>query len=71
MFLVIVERVREARQLFRFLKSLFEFKRIQIIAKSNTDKFLKFTNIVSRACYLLYWLFDNIYIFSKACNLDK
>lgn len=69
--IAIIERVREARQLFRFLKSLFEFKRIQIIAKSNTDKFLKLTNIISRGCYLLYWLFDNIYIFSKACNLDK
>jgi len=63
--------VREARQLFRVFKSLFEFKRIQIIQKSNTDNFLKVTNIISRSFYMLYWLFDNIYIFGKACNLHK
>ena len=63
--------MREARQLFRVFKSLFEFKRIQIIKHSNTDSFLKVTNIVSRSFYLLYWLFDNVYIFSKACNMHK
>ena len=57
--------------MFRIFKSLFEFRRIQIIHKSNTDTFLKLTNIISRSCYLLYWFFDNIYIFGKACDLHK
>jgi len=57
--------------MFRIFKSLFEFKRIQIIKNSNTDNFLKLTNIISRACYLLYWLFDNVYIFSKTCHLQR
>ena len=29
------------------------------------------TNIISRACYLVYWLLDNVYIISKVCNLDN
>ena len=70
-YFLVSEKVREARQLFRIFKSFFEFKRIQIIHKSNTDNFLKVTNIISRSFYLLYWLFDNIYIFSKAANLHK
>ena len=57
--------------MFRIFKSLFELKRIQIIRNSNTDNFLKITNIVSRSFYLLYWLCDNIYIFMKACDLHK
>lgn len=29
------------------------------------------TNILSRSFYLFYWLFDNIYIFSKSLNLHN
>ena len=67
----IIEQIREARQLFRLTKSLFEVKRIQIIATSNTDQFLKLTNIASRFFYMLYWFTDNIHILMKVLNLNK
>ena len=67
----IIEQIREARQLFRLTKSLFEVKRIQIIANSNTDQFLKLTNIASRFFYMLYWFTDNIHILMKVLNLNK
>ena len=35
------------------------------------DTFLKVTNILSRGFYLLYWFFDNFYIFSKSMGLHN
>ena len=46
-------------------------KRIQIIANSNTDRFLKLTNIASRFFYMLYWLMDNVHVLMKVLNLNK
>lgn len=68
---VIIERVLEARQLFRILKSFFELKRIENIYRSDTDNFLKTVNIVSRSCYLLYFFFDNLFILGKVTNMNK
>ena len=70
-FFLVSEKVRETRQLFRLFKSIFELKRIQIISRSNTDKFLKITNIASRFFYLLFWAADNVQIISKVCRLNK
>ena len=50
-------------------KSLAEIKRIKIILESNTDRFLKFTNVACRFFYMLYYVLDNMYIFSRVCNL--
>jgi hypothetical protein len=57
--------------LFRIFKSLFEIKRIQIILQciKDTDKFTLITNVSSRACYLMFWAFDNMYILSKIMNV--
>ena len=58
--------MRDARSLFRLLKFLFEIKRIQIITSFfKQDVFSAVTNVSSRFFYLLYWLFDNIYIILK------
>ena len=58
--------------MFRLFKSLFEVKRIQIILQciNNTDKFTLITNATSRAFYLLFWLFDNLYIVTKLLNVS-
>lgn len=69
-YLEIAEKTHEARKMFRLLKSLFEIKRIKLIATSSSDRFSRVTNISSRACYCLHYLFENIYIISKACNLQ-
>ena len=64
-------KVQDARSLFRLAKSLFEIKRIMIILQcvKTTDKFTLITNVTSRACYLLFWLFDNLYILLKIFNV--
>ena len=68
-YFLISEKTRECRQMFRLLKSLVEVKRIILIASSSTDSFSKFSNGMSRAFYLLHWLFENCYIISKSSNL--
>ena len=70
-YLEVSERTRAARQMFRLLKSLFEVKRIQLIANSSSDRFSRIANITSRACYCLHYLFENVYIIAKACNFQK
>ena len=70
-YLLFSEKIKESRQIFRLLKSLFEVKRIELIYKSNTDYFSRVTNITSRGFYLAYYLFDNIYIFGKCMSLHK
>ena len=52
-------------------KSLFEVKRIMIILQcvKTTDKFTLITNVSSRFFYLLFWLFDNLYILTKLLNV--
>jgi len=67
-YLEIAEKTREARQMFRLFKSLFEIKRIQLIASSSSDRFSRVANISSRACYCLHYLFENIFIISKTCK---
>ncbi len=57
--------------MFRLLKSLVEFKLIQMIAKSDQDKFSKVTNILSHTFYLLHWLCENVYIIAKICSFKK
>lgn len=59
--------------MFRLFKSLFEVKRIMIILQhvKTTDKFTLITNVSSRAFYLLFWLFDNLYILTKLFNVKR
>ena len=69
-YLQISEAMREARQLFRLFKSLFEVKRIHMIYESNSDRFSRVANIQSRSFYCLHYLFENVFIATKACNLQ-
>ena len=64
-------RFKEARQMFRLFKSLFEIKRMQLIVGSNSDRFSRLVNITSRAFYCLHYVLENIYIVVKACNIKK
>ena len=52
------------------MKSIFEIKRITIILQhiNETDKFTLITNVLSRACYFFYWMFDNVHIVTKILN---
>ena len=61
----------DSRSMFRLFKSLFEVKRISIILQcvKTTDKFTLVTNVFSRAAYLFFWLFDNLYILIKLFNV--
>lgn len=70
-YFLISERAREARQMFRLVKSLMDGKMIQMISNSDQDRFSKVTNILSHTFYLLHWLFENVYILAKICNLQK
>jgi hypothetical protein len=36
-----------------------------------TDQFTLITNVLSRACYFMHWLFDNIYILTKILNTTR
>jgi hypothetical protein len=77
-----VEKLYDARSLFRYFKFLFEIKRIQIISSCSQDtqnnitksifSHLSFNlNISSRAFYLLYWIFDNIFITMKYADIES
>jgi len=72
LYLSISRQLYDARSIFRLFKSLFEIKRIQIILKciKDTDQFTLITNVVSRSCYFMHWLFDNIYILTKIMNVQ-
>jgi peroxin-11B len=56
--------MRDARKLFRLLKSVNEAKKIKdLLAQDRTiDNIL---NIIVRGFFLLYWFFDNLNILSK------
>lgn len=56
--------MRDARKLFRLLKSVNEAKKIKdLLAQPlNAETYL---NIIIRGFFLLYWLFDNLNILSK------
>ncbi len=56
----IAENFRDARSVFRLTKSIFEVKRIKMISQKTNDKFAKYVNIISRACYFMFWLLDNV-----------
>lgn len=70
-YLKISEQFRQARQLFRLFKSLFELKRVHMIYESSSDRFSRVANISSRSFYCLHYLFENIYILASAFNLQK
>jgi hypothetical protein len=69
-YFLISEKTRECRQMMRLFKSLFEIKRIMLIASSSTDRLSKVSNAMSRAFYLFHWLFENCYILSKSATLQ-
>jgi hypothetical protein len=67
-----LEKIRDARSLFRLLKFLFEIKRIQIITSFfKQDVFSAVTNVSSRFFYLLHWFFDNVYILLKYLDVHS
>ena len=57
--------------MFRLFKSLFEVKRIQLIATSSSDRFSRVANISSRAFYCLHYAFENVFIIARACNFQR
>ncbi len=69
-FLKVLEQFRDARSVFRLSKSIFEVKRIKLIAEKTNDLFGKVVNIISRAFYMVFWLLDNIYIVMKMLNIS-
>ena len=68
--LILTEQFRDARSVFRLSKSIFEVKRIKLIAEKTNDLFGKVINIISRAFYMVFWLLDNIYIVMKMVNIS-
>lgn len=70
LYMQIYRELYDARSVYRLFKSIFEIKRISIILQciNDTDRFTLITNVLSRACYFFYWLFDNIYILTKILN---
>jgi Peroxisomal biogenesis factor 11 (PEX11) len=67
--LIVIEQFRDARSVFRLSKTIFEVKRIKLIAQKTDDKFGMIVNILSRALYGVFWFFDNIYILLKMLNV--
>ena len=66
-----LEQFRDARSVFRLSKSIFEIKRIKLIAHKTDDTFGKVVNIISRALYGVFWLLDNAYILMKMVNISS
>ncbi len=68
-----IEKLYDARSLFRMFKFLLEVKRIQIILQyiKTTDNFTLIMNVSSRAFYFMYWIFDNLYIITKIINVKS
>ena len=62
--------MRDARKLFRLLKSVNEAKKIKDLLSSDMtiDTIL---NIIVRGFFLLYWFFDNLNILSKIKILSQ
>jgi peroxin-11B len=62
--------MRDARKLFRLLKSVNEAKKIKDLLGSEMtiDNLL---NIIVRGFFLLYWFFDNLNILSKIKILSQ
>lgn len=62
--------MRDARKLFRLLKSVNEGKKIKDLLGSEMtiDNLL---NIIVRGFFLLYWFFDNLNILSKIKILSQ
>ena len=62
--------MRDARKLFRLLKSVNEAKKIKDLLASDMtiDNIL---NIIVRGFFLLYWFFDNLNILSKIKILNQ
>lgn len=62
--------MRDARKLFRLLKSVNEAKKIKdlLCTDMTIDNIL---NIIVRGFFLLYWFFDNLNILSKIKILNQ
>jgi peroxin-11B len=62
--------MRDARKLFRLLKSVNEAKKLKDLLGSEMtiDNLL---NIIVRGFFLLYWFFDNLNILSKIKILSQ
>lgn len=65
-----IAKLDEVRKLFRLLKFLSEIKRIKMIRTLNKDKFSHITNIMSRVCYMIYYILDNLYILCHITNTN-
>jgi hypothetical protein len=56
-----------ARKLFRFAKSILEYKKINdLLAKADTMPFHKlFLAVLTRVCFFFFWLLDHLVVLSK------
>ena len=57
--------MRDARKLFRLFKSLMEYAKIQALLKTKGPQHKLILNILSRAGFFFYWIFDNLAILAK------
>ena len=62
--------MRDARKLFRLFKSIVEYQKIQQLANAKAPQHKKVLNILSRAGFFFYWIFDNLQILSKVKFLE-
>lgn len=64
--------MRDARKMFRLFKSLNELQKIlEFVNKGSSDQVDLLLNLLNRAAFFLYWVFDNIAILSTIKFLSK
>ena len=62
--------MRDARKLFRLFKSVVEYQKIVQLQKQKAPEHKKLLNILSRAGFFFYWIFDNLQILAKVKFLE-
>lgn len=60
-----IESIREARKIFRLLKSIIEYQKLIKILLDDNDNWLKIFRVLGQICFFFYWFFDNISIIYK------
>lgn len=64
--------MREARMLFRLLKSLTEYEKLmKTLSRPIIDEWDFILNVVNRLSYLFFWILDNIYVLSLMKIIKK
>lgn len=59
------ESIKDARKLFRLLKSIIEYQKLIDILLDDEDDLLKLFRVLGQICFFFYWFFDNISILCK------